>query len=107
MNGLYLSQLSLEGLDHLNKMPIAKIQEKFRFFSVLFLHSIFNIEKNCVLTIFKAINYKTINSECLVPQDMREGRYGFLATYLIHEMCSRFEHCHWGESQQRCLSIQE
>ena len=55
-------------------MPIAKVQEKFRFFSVLFLHSTFNIGKKCVLTILRAINRKTINSECLVPQDMREDR---------------------------------
>ena len=51
-------------------MPIAKVQEKFTFFSILFLHSIFNIEKKCVLTILKAINRKTINFECLVPQDI-------------------------------------
>ena len=51
------------------------------FFSILFLRSIFNIEKKCVLTILKTINHKTINS------DMWEGR----ATY-FHQMCSRLEH---------------
>ena len=40
-------------------MPIAKVQEKFRFFSVLFLHSIFNIEKKGVLTILKAQDGQT------------------------------------------------
>ena len=55
-------------------MPIAKVQVKFTFFSILFLHSILNIEKKCVLPILKAINRETIKSECLVPQDMREGR---------------------------------
>ena len=54
-------------------MPIAKVQEKFRVFQI-FLHSIFNIGNRCVLTILKTIDRKTINSECLVPQDMREGR---------------------------------
>ena len=55
-------------------LPIAKVEESSDVFSVLFLHSIFNIEKKCVLIIFKAINRETINSECLAPQDMREGR---------------------------------
>ena len=41
-------------------MPIEKVQEKFRFFSILFLLSIFNIEKKCVLTILKVIDHKTI-----------------------------------------------
>ena len=44
-------------------MPIEKVNEDFRSSSVLFLHSIFNIEKKCVLTILKTINLKTVNSE--------------------------------------------
>ena len=55
-------------------MPIAKVQEKFRFSSILLSHSTFNIEKKCVLIILKAINRETIDSECLVPQDIRDGR---------------------------------
>ena len=58
----------------LNKMPIAKVQEKFRFFFNSLFTQYFNIEKKCVLTILKAVNRKAINSECLVPQDMRYRR---------------------------------
>ena len=64
------------------KVPIAKVKEKFScfcFLLILFLHSIFNIEKKCVLTILKAINYKTFNAESLVPRDMREGRVSYLS----------------------------
>ena len=55
-------------------MPITKVQEKLKYFSILFLHIIFNTKKKCLVTILKAINCKTTNLECLVPQDMREGR---------------------------------
>ena len=48
--------LRVEGVDPINKMPIAKVEEKFRFFSIIFLHSIFNIEKKCVSTVFKVID---------------------------------------------------
>ena len=63
----------MEGVDSLNKMSIAKVQIEFSFFQFSF-YAVFSILKINVLTILKAINYKTINSECLVPQDMREGR---------------------------------
>ena len=63
-------------------MPISKVQDKFRFLSILFLHSTFNIEKNCVSTILKTIHCKTINSECLVPQDIREGRVSQQLTFI-------------------------
>ena len=69
-------------MDPLNKMPIAKVKEKFRFCFFLFLHSIFSIEKKCVLTILKAINHKTINSKHLVAQDMREGRVSWQITFM-------------------------
>ena len=63
-------------------MPIAKVQEKFKIFSIFFLRSIFSIEKKCVLTILKAINRKMVNSEYLVPQDMREGRVSWQLTFM-------------------------
>ena len=47
-------------------MPIVKVKEKFNFFLIFFLHSIFNIKKKCVSTILKAIKRITMNSECLV-----------------------------------------
>ena len=71
----FLVTYFLESVDPLNKMPIATVKEKFGFFSLIFfLHSIFNIEKKCVLTILKAINHKTINSKRLVLQNMEESR---------------------------------
>ena len=66
-------------------MPVVKVKEKFRFFSILFLYCIFNTERKCVLTVFKAVNPKTINYECLAPQDMREGRV--LSVTYFHKMC--------------------
>ena len=35
-----------------------------------------------MLTILKAINREMINSECLVPQDLREGRVSWQLTFI-------------------------
>ena len=61
-------------LNPLTKCPLQKLKNMFRVFSIFLLHSIFDIEKKCVLTILNAINRKIINCECLVPQDLRECR---------------------------------
>ena len=59
-----------------NGLTIGGLKKSLDFFqfSVYKYTQHFHIEKKCVLTILKAINRKMINSQCLVPQDMRKGR---------------------------------
>ena len=84
MKVLYI-QLNYENLTVLSKSNksalIALITSHFKsyekasiLFPIFLLHSIFNIEKKCVLTVLKAVDRKTIKTECLVSQDMRECR---------------------------------